>query len=87
MKLRSRLVAVVLGFVYAGAAEPVTSQYNRALEETPAVSGYDLARIPHEFAKRNRPLLPHRTAVLSPSTGIRRGSILRMASSRARINL
>jgi putative aminopeptidase FrvX len=41
MKLRSRLVAVVLGFVYACAAEPATSQYNRALEETPAVSGYE----------------------------------------------
>ena len=39
MKLRSRLVAVVLGFVYAGAAEPAMSQYNR--EETPAVSGYE----------------------------------------------
>jgi hypothetical protein len=41
MKLRSRLVAVILGFVYAGAAEPATSQYNRAREETPAVSGYE----------------------------------------------
>jgi putative aminopeptidase len=41
MKLRSRLVAVVLGFVYAGATEPAMSRYNRALEETPAVSGYE----------------------------------------------
>jgi putative aminopeptidase FrvX len=41
MKLRSGLVAVMLGFVYAGAAEPAMSQYNRALEETPAVSGYE----------------------------------------------
>jgi hypothetical protein len=41
MKLHSRLVFVVLGFVYAGAAEPTMSQYNVALQETPAVSGYE----------------------------------------------
>jgi putative aminopeptidase len=41
MKLQSRLVFLVLGFVYAVAAEPAMPQYNRALEETPAVSGYE----------------------------------------------
>jgi len=41
MKLQSPLVFVVLGFVYAGAAEPAMSQYNAALQETPAVSGYE----------------------------------------------
>jgi putative aminopeptidase FrvX len=41
MKLQSRLVFVALGFVYAGAAEPAMSQYYSALEETPAVSGYE----------------------------------------------
>jgi putative aminopeptidase FrvX len=41
MKMQSRLVFVVLGFVYAGAAEPAMSQYNAVLKETPAVSGYE----------------------------------------------
>src|ERR1700686_2281935 len=41
MKLQSRLVFVALGFVYAAAAEPAMSQYDSALEETPAVSGYE----------------------------------------------
>jgi putative aminopeptidase FrvX len=41
MKLQSRFVFVVLGFVYVGTAEPAMSQYYSALEETPAVSGYE----------------------------------------------
>src|ERR1700688_4150952 len=41
MKLQARLVFVALGFVYAAAAEPAMSQYDSALEETPAVSGYE----------------------------------------------
>ena len=40
MKLRSRLVAVVLGFVYAGAVQPAMAQY-QGPEDTPAVSGYE----------------------------------------------
>ncbi|MDQ1404410.1 MAG: hypothetical protein QOG55_39 [Acidobacteriaceae bacterium] len=40
MKLQSRLVLVLLGFVYAGAAEPAMAQY-QGPEETPAVSGYE----------------------------------------------
>jgi putative aminopeptidase FrvX len=40
MKLQSRLVLVLLGFVYAGAAEPAMPQY-QGPEETPAVSGYE----------------------------------------------
>jgi putative aminopeptidase len=40
MKLQSRLVLVLLGFVYAGAAEPTMAQY-QGPEETPAVSGYE----------------------------------------------
>jgi putative aminopeptidase FrvX len=41
MKLRSRLVFLIFGFLYVGSAEPAMSQYNGALQETPAVSGYE----------------------------------------------
>jgi putative aminopeptidase FrvX len=40
MKLQSRLGLVLLGFVYAGAAEPARAQY-QGPEDTPAVSGYE----------------------------------------------
>ena len=41
MKFQSRLVLVAVGFVCAGAAEPAMSQFNSALQETAAVSGYE----------------------------------------------
>jgi putative aminopeptidase len=41
MKLGSRFAFVVLGFLYAGAAQPAMSQYYNGREETPAVSGYE----------------------------------------------
>jgi putative aminopeptidase FrvX len=40
MKLQLRLGLVLLGFVYAGAAEPAMAQY-QGPEDTPAVSGYE----------------------------------------------
>jgi putative aminopeptidase FrvX len=41
MKMHSRLVLVLVGLVYVGAAEPTMSQYYSGREETPAVSGYE----------------------------------------------